>query len=75
MKKLHLLLSALLMTIAACQPSAPQLEKAVEGEAPATAIPIVDTSIYETFTIQDGDTTYLMKKYYLCFLKTGPNRS
>ena len=29
---------------------------------------------FETFEYQEGDTTYVMKKYFLCLLKTGPNR-
>lgn len=29
---------------------------------------------YETFEMTEGDTTYLMKKYYIAFLKAGPNR-
>ena len=29
----------------------------------------------ETFTMQEGDTTYVMQKYFLVFLKTGPERS
>ncbi len=29
---------------------------------------------YETFEMTEGDSTYLMKKYYMAFLKSGPNR-
>ena len=29
---------------------------------------------FETFEMTEGDTTYLMKKYYVAFLKSGPNR-
>ena len=29
---------------------------------------------YEVFSYEEGDTTYLMQKYYLVFLKTGPKR-
>lgn len=29
---------------------------------------------FETFEMTEGDTTYLMKKYYIAFLKSGPNR-
>lgn len=29
----------------------------------------------ETFTMTEGDTTYLMKKYFFVMLKTGPNRN
>lgn len=35
----------------------------------------VDTAGYEYFTYEEGDTTYLMKKYFVCFLKSGPVRS
>jgi uncharacterized protein YciI len=34
----------------------------------------VDTAGFQTFSYQEGDTTYLMKQYYMCFLKTGPKR-
>ena len=30
---------------------------------------------YETFHYQEGDTTYLMQKYFMVFLKSGKNRS
>ncbi|RMF20241.1 MAG: hypothetical protein D6765_17125 [Bacteroidetes bacterium] len=33
-----------------------------------------DAAGFETFEYQEGDTTYVMKKYFLCLLKTGPNR-
>ena len=29
---------------------------------------------FETFEMTEGDTTYLMKKYFIAFLKSGPNR-
>lgn len=29
----------------------------------------------ETFEMQQGDTTYVMKKYFMVFLKSGPERS
>lgn len=29
----------------------------------------------ETFEMQDGDTTYVMQKYFMVFLKSGPERS
>ena len=35
----------------------------------------VDTSGYQTFSYEEGDTTYLMKQYYMCFLKEGPKRN
>jgi uncharacterized protein YciI len=34
----------------------------------------LDEDGYEIFTYQDGDTSYTMKKYYIAFLKRGPNR-
>jgi len=30
---------------------------------------------FETFEITEGDTTYLMKKYFLCVYTSGPNRN
>jgi len=35
---------------------------------------VVDSLGFETFEMQEGDTTYVMKKYFMAFLKTGPNR-
>lgn len=35
----------------------------------------VDAEGFETFKMQEGDTTYLMKKYFLVFLKRGTVRS
>jgi uncharacterized protein YciI len=29
----------------------------------------------EEFEMKEGDTTYIMKKYYFCMLKRGPNRN
>lgn len=29
----------------------------------------------ETFEMKEGDTTYVMQKYFVVFLKSGPNRS
>lgn len=29
----------------------------------------------DEFEMKDGDVTYTMKKYYMCLLKTGPNRT
>lgn len=29
---------------------------------------------YQTFSYEEGDTTYLMQQYYIVFLKTGENR-
>lgn len=30
---------------------------------------------FEVFEMQDGDTTYMMKKYFMVFLKNGENRT
>lgn len=30
---------------------------------------------YQTFTYEEGDSTYLMQQYYIVFLKKGPERS
>ena len=35
----------------------------------------LDDEGFETFIYQDEDSTYTMKKYYICFLKSGPNKS
>ncbi|GLB53092.1 hypothetical protein NBRC110019_21320 [Neptunitalea chrysea] len=32
-------------------------------------------SLHETFTYEEGDTTYVMQKYFMIFLKKGPNRN
>ena len=34
----------------------------------------IDTAGFQTFVHQSGDTTYLMKQYFMCFLKSGPKR-
>ncbi len=34
----------------------------------------IDSLGFETFTYQEGDTTYVMKKYFMAFLKEGPTR-
>ncbi len=34
----------------------------------------VDSLGFETFEMTEGDTTYIMKKYFMAFLKKGPNR-
>jgi len=36
---------------------------------------VIDSLGYETFEMAEGDTTYTMKKYFIAFLKTGPNRA
>lgn len=34
----------------------------------------LDAEGYQTFTYEQGDSTYLMQQYYLVLLKEGPNR-
>lgn len=34
----------------------------------------IDSLGFQTFTIEEGDTSYVMKKYFIVYLKTGPNR-
>ena len=42
-------------------PPDPKNEAAIEKE-------------FEIFEMQEGDTTYIMKKYFLCIYSAGPNR-
>lgn len=42
-------------------------------EVSAQTMPI-DTAGFQTFLHQTADTTYLMKQYFMCFLKEGPKR-
>ena len=58
-----------------CQPTDTQIEKTAKATtSPKPKVLEVDTSIFETFSFQEGDTTFLMKKYYMVHLKTGPKR-
>ena len=41
----------------------------------AQDVDTTDTQQPETFTMQEGDTTYVMQKYFMVFLKSGPKRS
>lgn len=34
----------------------------------------IDSQGFETFVMNEADTSYVMKKYFLAILKTGPNR-
>lgn len=58
--KLNLALAALL-AVFTFNLSAQQVQKDEEG--------------FETFSYPEGDTTYTMKKYFMVFLKSGPERS
>lgn len=35
---------------------------------------VIDEEGFETFTSVEGDTSYIMKKYFFCMLKSGENR-
>lgn len=73
--KNSLLLSLLILLCLSCQESNQIDSKpAPVTEKPASTLPDVDTSIFETFSYQEGDTTFLMKKYFMVHLKKGPNR-
>ena len=39
-----------------------------------TQVMPIDTAGFQTFEHQTADTTYLMKQYYMCLLKSGPTR-
>lgn len=62
----------LILAFSSCQTPAPEVVTQTIVQKPA--IPEVDTSLFETFEMTEGDTTYLMKKYYMVFLKNGPTR-
>lgn len=36
---------------------------------------VIDKQGFETFIMQDEDTTYVMKKYFMAFLKSGQERN
>ena len=38
------------------------------------SIVCLNTNAQETWEVQEGDTTYVMQQYFMCFLKAGPNR-
>ncbi len=35
---------------------------------------LIDSLGFETFEMTEGDTTYMMKKYFIVYLKAGPNQ-
>ncbi len=35
----------------------------------------IDSLGFETFVMEEADTSYVMKKYFMAFLKQGPNRT
>ena len=42
--------------------------------APLQSIAQIDTAGFETFVMEEEDTTYIMKKYFLCLYTSGPSR-
>lgn len=80
----YLSILALLLALTSCSedPEKRGIPDPAEVEA-VTSQPIVSPEEtaeelskngYETFLMQDEDTTYLMQKYYVVFLKNGSNR-
>ncbi len=65
-----------LLFFLACQQADLKNEQSTSKEKTTekSTIPPVDTSIFETFSYEEGDTTYFMKKYFMVHLKVGPNR-
>jgi len=68
-----------LLFVFACQPTG-QEQVSTDNDTSSTIVDLatklqVDTSLFETFEMAEGDTSYLMKKYFIVFLKEGPNRS
>ena len=78
MKSIFYFLAAFLFSIFACHTPEPELKHLIELEKKSGLtihIPEVDTSLFETFLYKDKDTSLLMKKYFIVFLKTGPDRT
>ncbi len=78
MRNLYFFLS--LMLFFACQATVDEQTNSDKISTPTPPTDLatkfqVDTSIFETFEMAEGDTSYLMKKYFIVFLKEGPNRS
>ncbi|MEL6863221.1 MAG: YciI family protein [Bacteroidota bacterium] len=74
--KNSLFISLCLLLWMACETNQPTNQSTAPPPETETAskLPKVDTSLFETFEITEGDTTFLMKKYFFCFLKSGPSR-
>ncbi|WP_340067049.1 YciI family protein [Ascidiimonas aurantiaca] len=54
-----------------------QPEKQEQAPVADTEVKTMNRSVSEkpeTFSYQEGDTTYVMQKYFMVFLKKGPNR-
>lgn len=74
MKNILILFSIVLITFACQESNSIPVKSDQKETVTASKLPAVDTSVFETFSYQEGDTTYLMKKYFMVHLKTGPNR-
>ena len=83
MKKLPFLM--LLLILAACNegpdvrgiPGPAEVEALTEEDvlSPEETSEELKKGGYETFLMEDEDTTYVMQKYFMVFLKKGPNRN
>ncbi len=40
-----------------------------------SSLELIEEKAFEIFEMKEGDTTYVMKKYYLCIYKSGENKS
>lgn len=69
--KAFLFLPLLAISILACQP---ERNAPTPTKSPVVSLPEVDTTRFETFSYQEGDTTYVMKKYFMVHLKKGAVR-
>ncbi|MEM6966450.1 MAG: YciI family protein [Bacteroidota bacterium] len=70
----------LIALIAACQepevkPINAAAEKGEQFNVPTRVLLPYPDSLFETFEMTEGEVTYIMKKYFIAFLKTGPNRN
>ncbi len=76
LKIVFLLSVALWMTACAGETPAENEPMAVDSTAVVEEeVPVEKPALGPNeFEIQEGDTTYIMKQYFMCFLKTGPNR-
>jgi uncharacterized protein YciI len=72
----YALLFTFLLSLLSCQDKSGviNIKESDPTASTSSKLPFVDTSIFETFTYQEGDTTFLMKKYFMVHLKSGPNR-
>ncbi|GLB48288.1 YciI family protein [Neptunitalea lumnitzerae] len=75
MKKL-LMVFTLLAALVACDVKVKkELKTATEAPVLESVAKEVKDTGHETFSYKEGDTTYVMQKYFMVFLKKGPVRS